>query len=172
MKTILITGSNGMLGQKLIYNLLHRNNNSQYRIIATSKGENRLNEKKGYTYYNLDITLQNEVKNLFTKTLPHIVINTAAMTNVDQCENDKEGCAQLNIDAVKYQVEALEKLQLGNANYQPHFIHVSTDFVFDGEAGPYKEEDKPNPVSYYGLSKYKAEEVVLQSQLKNAIVVA
>ncbi|OFY93109.1 MAG: NAD(P)-dependent oxidoreductase, partial [Bacteroidetes bacterium RIFCSPLOWO2_12_FULL_31_6] len=57
-----------------------------------------------------------------------------------------------------------------SGNYQTHLIHLSTDFVFDGENGPYKEEDKPNPLSYYGESKYEAEKLVQQSNIKWSIV--
>ena len=172
MQRVLITGSNGLLGQKIVYLLLDRNgsNAKQYQIIATSKGENRLINKKGYQYYSLDITNEQEVIDVFAKTKPHIVINTAAMTNVDQCENDRKGCDMLNIEAVKHQLHALEQMQQHEKNYHPHFIQLSTDFVFDGEAGPYKETDKPNPVSYYGESKNKADELVLHSKLSSAIV--
>lgn len=170
MKTILITGSNGLLGQKLVYNLLNANTQNQYNIIATSKGENRMNTKLGYTYHPLDITAYDEVEKLYQQVTPDVVINTAAMTNVDQCENDKQGCDLLNITAVKNQIQVLENLQETAPNYHPHLIHLSTDFVFDGEAGPYKEDDLPNPISHYGWSKNEGDKLVANSKLKNAIV--
>ncbi|MFB0924937.1 MAG: SDR family oxidoreductase, partial [Vicingaceae bacterium] len=89
-------------------------------------------------------------------------INTAAMTNVDACESDKTLCWDLNVNAVKYFIEASEKVN-------SHLIHLSTDFVFDGEDGPYKEEDKPNPLSYYGESKYEAEKLLAASNIKWSI---
>jgi len=92
-----------------------------------------------------------------------VVINTAAMTNVDACEDKKEECWNLNVNAVKNLIEASEK-------HQTHLIHLSTDFIFDGEKGPYKEEDKPNPLSYYGESKYEAEKLVQQTKTKWSIV--
>lgn len=172
MQRILITGTNGLLGQKLVYLLLERNLTSakQYQIIATSRGENRLVNKKGYLYFDLDITNESEVERIFTQTKPHVVINTAAMTNVDQCEKERKACDIINVDAVSFQLRALEKMQHAEKNYKPHFIHLSTDFVFDGEAGPYSENDKPNPVSYYGLSKYKADLLVEESAVNWAIV--
>lgn len=172
MQRILITGTNGLLGQKLVYLLLERNltNAKQYQIIATSRGENRLTNKKGYQYFDLDITDEFEVEKVFTLTKPHIVINTAAMTNVDQCEKERKACDLINVDAVAYQLKALEKMQHAEKNYRPHFIHLSTDFVFDGESGPYSETDKPNPISYYGHSKYKADMIVQESALQWAIV--
>jgi len=172
MQRILITGTNGLLGQKLVYLLLDRNltNAKQYQIIATSRGENRLVNKKGYQYYDLDITNEADVEKVFNQTKPHVIINTAAMTNVDQCEKERKVCDLINVDAVTFQLRALEKLQHTEKNYRPHFIHISTDFVFDGEAGPYRETDKPNPISYYGLSKYKADLLVEESTVSNAIV--
>jgi dTDP-4-dehydrorhamnose reductase len=172
MQRILITGTNGLLGQKLVYLLLERNltNAKQYQIIATSRGDNRLVNKKGYQYFDLDITNENEVERVFTQVKPHVVINTAAMTNVDQCEKERKECDLINVAAVAFQVKALEKLQHAEKNYRPHFIHLSTDFVFDGESGPYQETDKPNPISYYGHSKYKADLLVEESSINWAIV--
>src|SRR3954468_18105188 len=125
MKTILITGSNGMLGQKIIYALRNR---CDVRCISTSKGENRMKAKDGYIYESLDITNQKEIENIFSKHKPNVVINTAAMTNVDACEANKEDCRKLNVDAVAFMIEQCRK-------YQTHFIHLSTDFVFDGMNG-------------------------------------
>lgn len=172
MQRILITGTNGLLGQKLVYLLLERNltNAKQYQIIATSRGENRLVNKKGYQYFDLDITNETAVETVFSQTKPHVVINTAAMTNVDQCEKERKACDLINVDAVAFQLRSLEKLQHAEKNYRPQFIHLSTDFVFDGETGPYKETDKPNPISYYGLSKYKADVLVEESTVNWAIV--
>lgn len=165
MKTILVTGSNGLLGQKIIYQLLAQ---KQYRIIAAARGANRLNEQAGYTYHDLDITSEQQVHEVIDYYKPDVVINTAAMTNVDACEKDKEGCWASNVLSVKYFTEALHKNK--NQDYDPHFIHVSTDFVFDGTAGPYKETDKPNPLSYYAGSKLESEKITEQSGLKYAIV--
>ena len=78
------------------------------------------------------------------------------MTQVDDCENNKAACDLLNITVVKWLSEISEEL---NA----HLIHISTDFIFDGIKGNYKETDIPNPLSYYGLSKLKSEEVLLNS---------
>ncbi|MCB0408710.1 MAG: NAD(P)-dependent oxidoreductase [Flavobacteriales bacterium] len=157
---ILVTGSNGLLGQKLVKLLA---NKEGIELLATSKGANRISKQEGYTYQSLDITKEREIKDVFDSFKPTVVINTAAMTNVDACENDKELCWDLNVNAVKYQIAAAEK-------HQAHFIHLSTDFVFDGEAGPYKEEDVPNPLSYYGLSKYEAEKLVQNAKTKWSIV--
>ncbi len=156
---ILVTGSNGLLGQKLIKLLVGTSN---VELLATSKGENRYKSKDGYRYQSLDITNRKEVLDVVEGFKPDAIINTAAMTNVDACESDQELCWDLNVNAVKYFIEASEK-------YKSHLIHLSTDFVFDGEDGPYKEEDQPNPLSYYGESKYEAEKLLEASAIKWSI---
>lgn len=158
-KTILITGSNGLLGQKLV-DLLSQEKDIQ--LIATAKGENRLPNQNGYVYQTLDITDAQQVNEVFAAYKPQIVIHTAAMTNVDTCESDQAGCELLNIKAVEYLVNACEK-------HASFLCHLSTDFIFDGEAGPYDEAAKPNPISIYGESKLKAEEIIQASSIRWAI---
>ena len=157
MKTVLITGSNGLLGQKLVAQLQKASN---YKLIATSKGANRISNVSGFIYEELDITNSTEVSNICEKYRPDVLINTAAMTNVDACEGDKEGCWKMNVNAVEYLLAACEK-------HNTHLIHLSTDFVFDGEDGPYSEGDIPKPLSYYGESKFASEKVLQNSEYKN-----
>lgn len=157
---ILVTGSNGLLGQKLVHKL---SQDSEVELIATARGENRLKKASGYIYHSLDITNETEVASTIAEIKPDVVINTAAMTNVDACEADKEGCDKLNVDAVQYIVDACEK-------HNVHLVHLSTDFIFDGEDGPYAEDAEPNPLSYYGESKLKAEKIVEESSVKAAIL--
>ena len=158
-KKILLTGSNGLLGQKLVELVSHY---SDYELIATSRGENRLSNKLGYTYHTLDITDKDDVEMVMDKFKPEFVINSAAMTNVDQCETQKDECWQLNVRAVEYIAEACQK-------HQSFLLHVSTDFIFDGEHGPYDEEDVPKPISYYGTSKLAAERILMKSKIEWAI---
>jgi dTDP-4-dehydrorhamnose reductase len=160
MKKVLITGANGLLGQKLIYQLVGY---PDFEVYATSKGENRTLLKKRYLYIPLDITDELEVRETIDEIKPDVVINTAAMTNVDACEADKEGCWDLNVNATNYLVEACERVGA-------HFIHLSTDFIFDGENGPYKEDDLPSPLSYYGETKVASEKIVTQAKCSWAIV--
>lgn len=162
MRSVLITGSNGLLGQKLVHALLKR---SDIRIIATSMGDNRMIKKDGYVYESLDITDKAEVEFVFKKYSPGVVINTAAMTNVDACENKREECWKLNVTAVQNIVDVI-------ADKYPstHLIHLSTDFIFDGAKGSeYIETDIPNPLSYYALSKFDSEKVLQKSTIKWAI---
>ena len=104
MKKILITGSNGLLGQKLVYALLKR---KDVQVIATSSGANRLITKEGYTYESLDITKKSEVESVFKKYQPDVIINTAAMTNVDACETKRDECWAINVTAVQNIVEVI-----------------------------------------------------------------
>jgi dTDP-4-dehydrorhamnose reductase len=163
---ILITGSNGLLGQKLVYKL---RNNKEVECIATARGENRLVKTEGYIYETMDITNAENVNAVFSKYKPEVVINTAAMTNVDACETEREACWAMNVSAVEYQVKALEQLKKDNPGYNPHFIHLSTDFIFDGTHGPLDENEKPNPLSYYAESKLAAEKIVQACSLDWAI---
>lgn len=162
MKRILLTGSNGLLGQKLV-ELIHKEYRSEYELVATSKGENRITKYKDFIFRSLDISDAKAVEKVFKEFKPHILINTAAMTNVDACEADKKGCRQANIEAVQILGAECEQ-------YNTHFIHLSTDFIFDGEAGPYKESDEPNPLSYYGWSKWEGEKIVQQLKCPWAIL--
>ena len=153
---ILITGSNGLLGQKLLHKL---RKDYFVELIATSKGCNRVTERSNYTYFDLDITNNDAVAQLISSEKPQVVINTAAITNVDLCEDEKKACDNLNVDAVKYLADACLKVDA-------HLIQISTDFIFDGEDGPYSEEDEPNPLSYYGLSKLKSEQLLQAHSVK------
>ena len=157
---ILITGSNGLLGQKLLHKLRQ---DFSVELIATSKGKNRVSNKDGYTYFDLDITNNDAVAQLIASEKPQVVINTAAMTNVDLCEDEKKACDALNVEAVRYLADSC-------AMIDAHLIQISTDFIFDGEDGPYTEEDEPNPLSYYGLSKLKSEEVLQAHNVKWTIL--
>ncbi|HXP52723.1 MAG TPA: SDR family oxidoreductase [Bacteroidia bacterium] len=162
-KKILITGSNGLLGQKLVYRLL---NEPGVEIIATSKGPNRLIKQDGYAYQSLDITEPKEVDAVLAKFQPDVVINTAAMTNVDGCETEINLCHKMNVTAVENLINALKKQK-----NDPQFIHLSTDFIFDGKNGPYKETDIPYPPkSVYSESKFMSEKVLKESGIRWTII--
>ncbi len=160
MKKVLITGSNGLLGQKLVHLLT---NDPNYYTIATSRGENRIaGIFQNFEYHPLDITDRQQVLDVVARTQPEYIINTAAMTNVDQCESEREACWRMNVDSVKYLVEA-------SAQHDVFLLHLSTDFIFDGADGPYDEEALARPVSYYGESKLAAEQIITRSTIRWAI---
>jgi len=157
---ILITGSNGLLGQKLVHQLKA---DETVELIATARGENRLNDQNGYRYYSMDISDLSSILEVFEAEKPEVVIHTAAMTHVDQCEQDKEGCLKLNVEAVQYMIAACSK-------YQSHLVHLSTDFIFEGNEGPLDEDAIPAPISFYGESKLRAEQLIQASSLSHAIL--
>lgn len=159
MQRILITGANGLLGQKLVK--LYQDN-KDVELIATARGSNRIPEGN-FQYAEMDITSEEEVNKTILSLNPDVIINTAAMTHVDQCELDPASCRKLNVEAVQHLVNTAKKVD-------SFFIHLSTDFIFDGSAGPYKEDDVPNPQSVYAESKLASEELVLKSGVPFAIV--
>lgn len=156
MKRILVTGSNGLLGQKLTDRLIGDTN---FHLIATSKGANRHPKQEDYEYAEMDVCDLTNIKNVISRFKPDAIIHTAAMTNVDQCEGNKDLAWLMNVDAVKNLIAACSEFDV-------RLIHLSTDFVFDGEDGPYTEEAEPNPVSYYGKTKLEAENLLKASSIK------
>lgn len=145
---ILITGASGLLGQQVVQEAIEKGHEtySVYREHATIPG----------TPIKLDLVRFEELSKLLSKQKPEVVIHTAAYTDVDGCETNRELAWKINAEVTKHL--AIESSRL---NY--HLIHVSTDYVFDGEKGLYTEEDKPNPINYYGYTKLKAEELLKEN---------
>ncbi|MCX2485999.1 SDR family oxidoreductase [Pedobacter sp. MR2016-24] len=160
MKTILVTGSNGLLGQKITSQFLV---GKQFKLVATSRGVNRFPEHDGYIYAEMDILDAENVKAVVGLYKPDAIIHTAALTNVDTCEAEQELAYQLNVEAVKTLVDICEV-------YNIQLVHLSTDFIFDGANGPYDELAAPNPLSYYGKTKLLAEEIIRNSTCRWAIL--
>jgi len=160
MRKIVITGSNGLLGQSLLDLLVP---NSNYQVTAISRGENRYPISEGYSYHSIELTNKTQVTEIITTIAPDYIINTAAMTNVDACEDNKEECYEINVSLVENLINISEKI---NA----HLIHISTDFIFDGNSGPYSEDAQPNPLSYYGETKLLSEQRLLKSNIKFTIL--
>jgi dTDP-4-dehydrorhamnose reductase len=158
-RKILITGANGLLGQKLVSSFLHQN---EPEIVATGRGPARLDFGK-LRYIDVDLSSGSEVIAAIRKEHPTHIIHSAAITQVDVCETDHEKCWLNNVIATENLLEAASEL---NAWFQ----YISTDFVFDGEGGPYRENDQPNPVNFYGRSKHAAEQIVQNSGLDCSIV--
>lgn len=161
IEKVLITGANGMLGQKLVDLFSDK---SAYNVLFTSQGESRLNPDYDLNYQSLDITDRQSVLNIVSDFKPDAIINCAAFTHVDRCEDQIDACEALNVSSVGYFIEAI-----GDKTIK--FVHISTDFVFDGEQDePYTEEMKVNPLSQYGLSKKKSEDLLLASTVDYLIL--
>ena len=154
-----VTGSNGLLGQKIIEQLNIKGN----KIIATSKGPNRNSKNNFFIYEDLDITNKEQLSSVLNKYNPDVVFNTAAITNVDLCEQEKELCDKVNVQAVEFLADIC-------LDIDSHLIHISTDFIFDGNDGPYKEDDIPCPLSYYGQSKLDSENILKSHKCKWTIL--
>lgn len=158
---VLITGANGFLGHYLVKRLLQEN----YSVIATGKGESRLpfagNGK--FLYVPLDFTDPYAVHDVFEQYKPAVVIHAGAMGKPDECEEQQWQAYLVN-------VEGTVTLLMNAAEQQSFFVYVSTDFVFDGSKGSYREEDKTDPVNYYGKTKQEAEEAVMEYEGDWAIV--
>jgi dTDP-4-dehydrorhamnose reductase len=153
---ILITGSNGLLGQKIVKLCLKKG----YDFLATSNGENRNQDCPSHLYLPLDITNLENIQTVFSEFIPTHIIHTAAITNVDYCEINPEECHEVNVNATQKLWDEAQKI---NA----HFQLLSTDFVFDGEKGNYKETDDVGPLSHYAKSKVDAENILLESKNQN-----
>ena len=157
---ILITGSNGLLGQKIVEFCIEKS----IDFIATSSGDNRNPSCPLARYKPMDITNGNEVKKVISDSKPTHVIHTAAITNVDYCQLHPSECEKVNNNAAQFLAETCEKLNI-------HFQFLSTDFVFDGEKGNYSEEDEVNPISIYGASKAATENFLIHGDYKNWSIV-
>jgi dTDP-4-dehydrorhamnose reductase len=159
MKKVLVTGVNGLLGQAIM-SLFKRE--SDFELIQSSVEDEPFIDL-GLEYVKLDITNKDEVKKITSKILPDVIINCAAFTNVDKCETEREQCWKLNVDAVK-------NLIIASRPNNIKIVHYSTDYIFDGKNGPYKEDSIPNPISFYGRSKLASENALTISGVNSIII--
>ena len=157
---ILVTGSNGLLGQKLTDLLINKAN---IQLIATARGENRNPNKSGYIYEELDILDEDATRLVIEKHRPNCVIHAAAMTQVDDCETKQMECIRLNINTVEHLLEL-------SVEFNFRLVHLSTDFIFDGTKPMLTEEEPPRPLSFYGWSKQEAENRILEFGQNYAIL--
>nr|WP_317239142.1 sugar nucleotide-binding protein [Hymenobacter sp. 5516J-16] len=133
---ILITGSNGLLGQKLVELLKQQ---SGVEVVATSRGANKLAAVHPQVrFVPLDVTVREQVLAVIGREKPTHLVHTAAMTNVDECELHQQACWEQNVTAVAHLIEACEL-------HQVHLVHVSTDFVFSGDEGPWRRKRRQHP---------------------------
>jgi len=139
---LLITGPHGMLGTDIV---------NQLRKEMASSTHNKDLEVIEAPHEELDITLEDEVSNFISRHKPDIIINCAADANVDKCETEREKAFKVNALGPKYIAAAAK-------GYGTKIIHISTDFVFDGNSDrPYVEEDQTNPLSEYARTKLEGE---------------
>lgn len=150
MKKVLVFGGNGLVGSRFVELF-----NNKLEINAPLAVE-------------VDILDKDQIIDVFRKFNPDCIINFAAYTNVGEAEiqKDNEGglCYRINVLGAKNVADACRQ-------YNKYLIHISTDYVFDGQkAEPYTEADIPNPINWYGMTKYLGEKEVLKSECLLAIV--
>ncbi len=158
-KKILLTGANGLLGQKTTEIFARE---SEHELLLTDI-QDKAEEPRKYKYIPLDITNKESVKEQVKKFKPDFIINTAAFTNVDGCESERELSWRVNVDAVKHLIIAS---RLSSARV----IHISTDYIFDGKSGNYDENSTPSPKSFYGREKLASENALIASGIEYAII--
>ena len=142
---ICIVGASGLLGEG--FQRISKDSKNEF-IFCYAKNKIPNAEQ-------LDITKEDAIKSFFQIHKPDTLINCSAISNLEFCEKNKSHAFNVNALGAK-------KLAQACNIYGSHLIHVSTDYVFDGNAGPYQENDVPKPISYYGQTKHESEELVLK----------
>ena len=151
MLKILITGSKGQLGSH--FNIIDKS--SLFNFIKTHKS-------KAPKFEQMDVTNEKQVSYVLNKYEPDIIINTATLTNVDLCQDNKLLARKINVDGLKYLIK--------HSNFNTKIIQISSDFIYDGIDGNYNENSQPNPINYYGKTKLEAENILLSSNKKKIII--
>jgi dTDP-4-dehydrorhamnose reductase len=157
---ILIIGAKSKTAQALVRLI---STETPWDIVLVSSSVEAQHHYKDLPFYIFDYTQPKELKNIFLKELPSIVINTAAMTNVDKCELEHKAAWDANVLLVEY-IARMCKIT------DTHLIHLSTDYIFDGAKGLYAENDTPNPISYYGKTKLASENVCIAATISYTII--
>jgi dTDP-4-dehydrorhamnose reductase len=137
----LLLGANGLLGQNLVQTCL-----PDFELLGAGLESTPIAEGLSENYRPLDITDKTALQDLIREWNPDWILNAAAMTDVDGCEREPERCRLLNGEVVRWMANTGKKI-----------LHISTDYVFDGVNGPYRETDALNPLSEYGRTKLESE---------------
>ena len=149
---LLVLGGSGLIGNALL-----KNSKNEFDILTTFyKNPISIKNIRSFQY---DL---NNLRELLEKEKPDVLVNTMGYSNIDFCELNKS-------DAEMLHVEVTEKICKICENISTKQIFLSSDYVFDGEKGNYSEDDVPNPVNYYGLSKLKAEQLILKNPINTVI---
>lgn len=158
MRTVLITGAHGLLGQKLVTDF-----HPHYKVIGCDLHPESFFSFPNLSYENLDITDRRQLGFHISFYHPQVIINAAAYTDVDGCEIHKDKAWAVNVGGVKNLVSFCKEQKI-------KLIHLSTDYIFNGENGPYSEEDSPDPVNFYGETKLESERIIKESGVDFLII--
>ena len=145
-RKILITGAEGQLGKALQISL-----SDKFKLLPTSRKPTQ-KAIKNRNVHKLDITVKEDIAAVIASFNPDIIINCAAYTDVDGSEKDKDLAHKVNVSGLQNLIQLSEK--------ETFFIQISSDYVFDGNNGPYTEDDHTFPVNYYGKTKLEAENML------------
>jgi len=146
---ILVIGGGGQLGTKIVEQARDR-----FEVYATYLTRKPLLEES--RIFQIDKTNREDMRALFRKLKPQVVVDTAALHNVDYCETHRDEAWKANVEGTRNVAEACK-------NHGTKMVFISTDYVFDGIKGNYLEDDEANPVNYYGLTKLEAEKIIAQT---------
>lgn len=163
-KKILLIGANGFLGTNIL-NLINEKETIDQNLFFYGADLINTNISQDIPFFSLDITNLVNVSKTINNIIPDVIILTAAMTNVDQCEKDKNIATRVNVEGPKNIIKACKKLN-------SKLIFISTDFVFDGtkeEGEYYSELDPPLPLNHYAKTKYEAEQSIINSGIEYLI---
>ncbi len=156
---ILVTGASGLLGSKLVPLLLERG----HEVVALYHEHPLRLEHERLRKVRVDISDWVKTQDLILKERPDAIVHAAAYTNVDGCEENREKAWKINVEGTWSVTRAARVV---NA----YLVYISTDYVFDGEKGMYRETDTPCPVNYYGLTKLVGEAIVKTADILYCIV--
>ena len=148
---VLVIGANGLLGQKLVDTFLN-----DFEVHGIGRKNKPSLEFDNFNYTVCDITNREQILDLVRTFEPNFIVNSAAYTNVDGCEDEKEECWKINVVGVENLANVAKRFGI-------HVVHISTDYVFDGVEGNYDEESRPKPLGYYGRTKLASENVLISS---------
>ncbi|TAL67125.1 MAG: SDR family oxidoreductase [Bacteroidetes bacterium] len=157
---ILILGASGRIATSLIkfFRL-----ETSHRLILLSNFTEKLPHYEGYTYYKVNSLDFKEIKNICFKERPEVIINAAGYTDVDKCESERNTAWDLNVTLA-------ENLASISRVIDSHLISFSSDYVFDGLKGPYTEDDKQNPINFYGRTKHGMENACLYNLNTSTVI--
>ncbi|NPA24168.1 MAG: dTDP-4-dehydrorhamnose reductase [Crenarchaeota archaeon] len=155
----LVTGASSSPGYKTVLELASKG----FQVLAIYNTHSVSFPQENVKALRLDLTRFEDVLKIFNEFRPEILIHMAALGDVDKCEIDRDAAWLLNVEVSRFLAKISQK-------YRVLMLYLSTDYVFDGERGMYKETDVPYPVNYYGLTKLIAEEIV-RSMLDSYIIV-